>query len=202
MSVRAVVFDVGNVLYHWSMRHLFAQLITDETELDWFMANVITDEWHFQHDAGRALGEMVAERIAEFPDQAEYIRAYATRFNETIPGPVAGMIELVEELDARGVPIYGITNFGAELWAGFRPTAPVFDCFRDIVVSGIEKLVKPDPAIFALALKRFGLSDGEGVLIDDRLENIISARANGFVGHHFLGDDAAVRAELVGFSLL
>ncbi len=201
MSVRAVVFDVGNVLYHWSMRHLFAQLIADAGELDWFMATVVTDEWHFQHDAGRALDEMVAERIAEFPDQADRIRAYATRFNDTIPGPVAGMITLVEELYARDVPIYGITNFGAELWAGFRPTAPVFDRFRDIIVSGVEKLVKPDPAIYALALKRFGLAEGEGIFIDDRLENIVAARANGFAGHHF-ADAVSLRQQLVELGLI
>ncbi len=201
MPVRAVVFDVGNVLYHWSMRHLFAQLIHDETELNWFTANVITDEWHFQHDAGRALHEMVAERIEEFPAYAVLIHAYATRFNETIPGPVAGMIEMVSELHARDVPIYGITNFGAELWAGFRPTAPVFDYFQDIVVSGVEKIAKPDPAIYALALLRFGLNEGEGIFIDDRLDNIISARTHGFVGHHFT-DAATLRPELQQIGLL
>jgi 2-haloacid dehalogenase len=201
MPVSAVVFDVGNVLYHWSMRHLFAQLIPNETELDWFMANVVTDEWHFQHDAGRSLDDMVAERISEYPDYTALITAYATRFNETIPGPVAGMIEMVGEIAGRDVPIYGITNFGAELWAGFRPTAPVFDHFTDIVVSGVEKLVKPDPAIYALALKRFGLRSGEGIFIDDRLENIVSARDNGFIGHHFR-DAGTLRLELERHGIL
>jgi 2-haloacid dehalogenase len=185
VRVRAVVFDVGNVLYHWNMRLLFARLIHDVGELDWFLANVVTEEWHFQHDAGRPLAEMVPERSAEFPAYADHITAYATRFIETIPGPVAGMIELVSELAARDIPIFGITNFGAEFWDQFRPTAPVFDHFTDIIVSGVEKLVKPDPAIYALALRRFGLAPGEGLFVDDRLENIESAAANGFVGHHF-----------------
>lgn len=201
MAVRAVVFDVGNVLYHWSMRHLFVQLIACEAELDWFMANVVTEDWHFQHDAGRALVDIVAERSATFPKHAALIDAYATRFNDTIPGPVAGMIEMVEELHARGIPIFGITNFGDELWAGFRPTAPVFDCFRDIVVSGVEKLVKPNPAIYALALSRFGLNAGEGFFVDDRLENVLSASVNGFVGHHFK-DAAKLRLELEQLGLL
>jgi 2-haloacid dehalogenase len=185
MTVKAVVFDVGNVLYHWDMRRLFAKLIHDVGELDWFLANVVTEEWHFQHDAGRPLADMVPERIAEYPAYADHINAYATRFVETIPGPVAGMLDLVSELAAAKVPIFGITNFGAEFWDQFRPTAPVFDYFSDIIVSGVEKLVKPDPSIYALALDRFGLKPDEGIFVDDRLENIEAARANGFVGHHF-----------------
>jgi 2-haloacid dehalogenase len=185
VTVRAVVFDVGNVLYHWNMRRLFAKLIHDVGELDWFLAHVVTEEWHFQHDAGRPLAEMVPEPIAEFPAYADHITAYAMRFVETIPGPVDEMIALVDELAARKVPIFGITNFGAEFWDQFRPTAPVFDHFTDIIVSGVERLVKPDPAIYALALRRFGLAPGEGIFVDDRLENIESAEANGFVGHHF-----------------
>ena len=161
----------------------------------------VTEEWHFQHDAGRPLAEMVPERIAAFPAYADHINAYATRFVETIPGPVAGMIALVDELAARKVPIFGITNFGAEFWDQFRPTAPVFDHFTDIIVSGVEKLVKPDPAIYALALRRFGLKPGEGLFVDDRLENIESAAANGFIGHHFK-DVGTLRGALNDLSLL
>ncbi len=201
MPARAVVFDVGNVLYHWDMRRLFAKLIHNVGELDWFLANVVTEDWHFQHDAGRPLAEMLPERISQFPGYADHINAYATRFVETIPGPVAGMIALVEELAARKIPIFGITNFGAEFWDQFRPTASVFDHFTDIIVSGVEKLVKPDPAIYALALRRFGLAPGEGLFVDDRLENIESAAANGFVGHHFK-DAVGVKTALVTHGLI
>jgi 2-haloacid dehalogenase len=201
LPVRAVVFDVGQVLYQWSLRALFAKLIANGGELDWFLANVVTNEWHFQHDAGRALADMTAERKAEFPDHAHLIDAYAARFNESIPGPVAGSLEIVEELAARGVPIFGITNFGADFWAAFRPTAPVFDHFTDIIVSGVEKMVKPDAAIYELARRRFGLAPGEGIFIDDRLENIEAGEANGFVGHHFV-DAPTLRTALAQHALL
>ncbi len=185
MTVKAVVFDVGGVLYQWSLRFLFEKLIADKRELDWFLAHVVTPQWHFQHDAGRPLAEMVAERSAEFPDHAHLIRTYAARFNETIPGPVAGTHEIAHNLAARGIPLFGITNFGAEFWDQFRPTAPVFDLFSDIVVSGVEKLIKPDRAIYDLARARFGLAPGEGIFIDDNLDNVVAARANGFAAHHF-----------------
>jgi 2-haloacid dehalogenase len=199
--VRAVVFDVGNVLYHWDMRALFAKLIADPAELDWFLAHVVTEEWHFQHDAGRPLAAMVPARIAAFPAYETHLNAYATRFNETIPGPVAGMLDLVTALNDAGVPLFGITNFGAEFWDMFRPTAPIFDLFRDIVVSGVEKCAKPDPEIYALALRRFGLAPGEGLFVDDRLENVEAARRNGFAAHHFT-DAPRLRAALVTAGML
>jgi 2-haloacid dehalogenase len=124
---KAVVFDVGRVLFQWNLRFLFNKLIADASERAWFLANVVTEEWHFQHDRGRVLVEMVEERCAEFPEHAGLIRAYAARFNETVPGPVEGSLEIVERLHQESVPIYGLTNFGHELWEQFRPAQPIFD---------------------------------------------------------------------------
>ena len=200
-QIQAVVFDVGRVLYRWDLRHLFAKLIAEEAELERFCTTVVTPEWHYQHDAGRPIAEMVAERCAEFPEHAPLIEAYAARFNESIPGPVHGSLELVEALHARGVPLYAITNFGAETWAAFRPTAPVFDRFRDIVVSGVEKIAKPDPAIYALAADRFGLEPCAMLFIDDTLENVVAARDCGWHAHHFR-DAAGLDRELRGLGLL
>jgi 2-haloacid dehalogenase len=193
--VEAVVFDVGKVLFEWDLRYLFAKLIVDPDELEWFVANVVTPEWHFEHDKGRMLADTIPERIARFPKHEPLIRAFAARFNETIPGPVPGSLELVEALAARGIPLYAITNFSADFWPPFRTTQPVFDRFRDIVVSGVEKLQKPDPAIYALAAERFGHSPGAMLLIDDNADNVAGARACGWQVHHFT-DAAGLAAEL------
>lgn len=200
-QITNVIFDVGKVLFDWDLRNLFRKLIDDPVELEWFVTNVVTPEWHFQHDAGRPLGEMVPERIAAFPEHAALIEAYAARFNETIPGPIPGSLEIVRELDANGVPLFAITNFGHEFWEAFRPTQPIFDLFGDIVVSGTEKMMKPDPAIYALALQRFDIAPNTGIFIDDNLANVESARENGFAAHHFT-DAQSLRAELVALNLL
>jgi 2-haloacid dehalogenase len=200
-KITTVVFDVGKVLFEWDLRYLFAKLIADTDELEWFVTHVVTPQWHFQHDAGRPLAHMVAELAALHPAYAPHIEAYRTRFNETIPGPVAGSLEIVSELADRCVPLFAITNFGAEFWDIFRPTQPIFDHFGDIIVSGVEKIVKPDPAIYALALERFGLEPGEAIFVDDNIDNVISARANGFVAHHFK-DATALRNELTEYDLL
>ena len=200
-KITTVVFDVGKVLFEWDLRHLFAKLIADKAELEYFVTHVVTPEWHFQHDAGRPLAEMTAERTALYPKYKNEIDAYRTRFNETIPGPVTGSLEIVRELAERAVPLFAITNFGAEFWEMFRPTQPIFDHFGDIVVSGVEKMVKPDPDIYALALRRFGLKPGEAIFIDDNHDNVVSARANGFAAHHFT-DAEKLRRELVALDLL
>lgn len=200
-KVRAAVFDVGNVLYGWDIRALYARLIDDPARLDWFCTHVVTPQWHFAHDEGRPFADNAADLIARFPAEAELIRQFGPRFNETITGPVPGMIEIVEQLAARGVPIFGITNFSAEFWPAFRATAPVFDHFADIIVSGAERLVKPDHAVYALARQRFGLGDGEAIFIDDRDDNVLAAQACGLVGHHFR-DAAGVRAALSAHGLL
>lgn len=197
----AVVFDIGRVLFEWQLSALFAKLIADPDELAWFVANVVSEEWHYQHDRGRSLAEMVPERIAEFPAYAPHIHAYATRFNETVPGPVAGMPALVERLHARGVPLYGLTNFGDELWARFRPTQPIFDLFADVIVSGAEKVAKPDPAIYAITEARTGRRGGELFFTDDNPDNIAAARARGWHAHIFT-DATRLEAQLLAAGLL
>lgn len=199
--VEAVVFDVGKVLVQWERDLPFRTLIPDEAERTWFMDEVIPLAWHGEHDAGRDAEEMIAARSAEFPGHAHLIRAWLDRFNETIPGPVPGSVELVEALDAAGVPLYAITNFGADTWAGFAPTFPLFERFRDIVVSGVEKLAKPDPAIFAHAEARFGLPARAMLFVDDSLPNVEAARGRGWQGHHFR-DAEGLRAELLGLGLI
>ena len=200
-AIEAVVFDVGRVLYRWDLRILFEQLIDDEERLEFLLSEVVTEQWHFQHDAGRPLGDMVPERQAQFPDYADALDAYRTRFNETIPGPVPGSLEIVRELHEGDVPLYAITNFGAEFWDGFRPTAPIFDLFRDIVVSGKERIAKPDERIFALAAQRFRHDPDKMLFIDDNAANIAAARALGWQVHHFL-DASRLRNDLEARGLL
>ncbi len=201
MMVEAVVFDVGKVLVEWERDLPFRRLIPDDAQRAWFMETVIPLEWHGQHDAGRSAAEMIAERSAEFPDHAHLIEAWLSHFNETIPGPVSGSEGIVEQLHARGVPLYAITNFGADTWAGFAPTWRLRSRFIDIVVSGDEKLAKPDPAIYALAEARFEHDPAKMLFIDDSLPNVESARGCGWHAHHFVSADG-LRAELTDRGLL
>ena len=198
---RAVIFDVGKVLYDWSPRLLYERLIGDDQALEAFLRDVVTIEWHFQHDAGRPFAETSAELIAQFPEHEALIAAWGPRFNESIGAPIDGMHELVAELDAAGVPLYAITNFSGEFWKPFRASeAPLFDRFRDVVVSGDEKLMKPDAAIYRLALDRFGLEPHEAVFVDDNRDNVAGAAGVGMAAIHF-SDADALRQELAALGL-
>ncbi len=202
MAVTAVVLDVGKVLVEFDPRYLYEKLIPDAGERERFLRDVVTPAWHFQHDAGRPFAETGAELCAQYPKYRKLILAWGPRFNETFPHLISGMAELVADLAANDVPLFAITNFSGEFWPPFvAREAALFAPFRDIVVSGDEKLTKPDPAIYQLAQHRFGLVDGEGLFVDDRLENVEAAEANGFSGHHFV-DAPTLRRDLIVHGLL
>lgn len=185
-SVTAVVFDVGNVLYGWDPDSFLVRQIADDEERLRFIQEVGLWEWHDTLDGGRDFREAAGELSGKFPEYAHLISAWGERFGETISDPVPGVHEIVEALDARGVPLFAITNFSADFWAPFHEKERAFfGRFRDIVVSGREKLLKPDPAIYYLALDRFGLKPAEALFIDDREINVEGARAVGMQAHLF-----------------
>jgi 2-haloacid dehalogenase len=198
---KAVVFDVGRVLFQWHLRALFEKLIEDEHELDWFCAHVVTEEWHFRHDRGETLGAMLPERMAQFPEHALLIAAYAARFNETVPGPVEGTHALVQRLHERGVPLFCLTNFGDELFRQFRRAHALFELFDDIIVSGTERIAKPDARIYAVVEQRSGRSGADLFFTDDNPANVAAACQRGWDAHVFT-DAAALEAQLLGAGLL
>lgn len=200
--VEAVVWDIGRVLVEWDFPAIWRDVIPDPAELAAFTTTVVSEAWHFRHDQGEAMAAMVAERSAEYPQHRALIERYLSHWLLSVPGPVPGTHDLVRRLAARGVPQFAITNFGADAFALFRPTFPVLDHMRDIVVSGTECLVKPDPAIFALAAQRFGHDPAAMLFIDDNAANIGAARALGWQVHHFLGDAGALEADLAARGLV
>ncbi|HEY5721298.1 MAG TPA: HAD family phosphatase [Allosphingosinicella sp.] len=198
----AVIFDVGNVLYGWDPESFLArQLVDDEARLR-FIEDVDLWSWHDSLDGGRPFDEAAAELNERFPAYAELISAWGNRFGETIGDPVPGVHEIVFDLDARGVPLFAITNFSADFWPPFHSKEEAFfSRFRDIVVSGQEKLLKPDPALYFRALDRFGLRPADALFVDDRLINVEGASAVGMHAHLFTGAEE-LRARLEAEGLL
>jgi 2-haloacid dehalogenase len=200
--VDTVVWDIGRVLVEWDLARIYRKAIPDNAERQWFVTEIVTEAWHAQHDAGVPFAAMVAARQAEFPRYADLIALYATNWLESVPGPVAGTHDLIERLTQRGVPQFAITNFGVDAWNLFRPTFPILNHLRDIVVSGAERLVKPGEAIFVLAAQRFERVPGSMLFIDDSAANVATARALGWHVHHFTGDAESLEAQLAGLELL
>jgi HAD superfamily hydrolase (TIGR01509 family) len=196
-----VVFDIGNVLVHWEPRALYRKIFATEAEVDWFIANVCNSAWNLEQDRGRSFAAAVREATARFPEHAEAIAAYDLRWHETVLGPIDGTVEILEDLRQRGTPLYAITNFNQDK---FRETLERFaflGVFRDIVVSGDERILKPDPAIYRLLLDRNGLAASSCVFIDDSEKNVLGAKSVGMKAIHFTTPDA-LRMELVALGLL
>jgi 2-haloacid dehalogenase len=201
-TVNAIVFDVGNVLYGWDPDAFLVRQIADDDARLRFIEDVDLYAWHETLDGGRPYDEAAAELEEKFPQYAALIAAWSDRFGETISGPVPGVHPIVEALDARGVPLFAITNFSADFWPPFFAKERAFFArFRDIVVSGEVKMLKPDPAIYWLALDRFGLRPADALFVDDREINVEAARAVGMKAHLFT-DAAGLRARLEAEGLL
>jgi 2-haloacid dehalogenase len=181
------VFDVGNVLIHWDPRRLYRRLIEDAAELDDFLTRICATEWNLEMDGGKPFAEGIAERIALFPDKAELIRAFDRNWIETVGGAIEGSVAILDELRAKGIKTYAITNFSREKFAEASLHYPFLTGFDGIVISAHERLLKPDRRIYELLCRRYDLDAADCIFIDDNLANVEGARAAGMQAHHFDG---------------
>ena len=196
-----VVFDIGNVLIGWDPRVLYRKIFATEDEVAWFLGDVCTPDWNLEQDRGRSFADAIAEATARHPAYADAIAAYHHRWAETILGPIAGTVAILDELAAQGTPLYAITNWHQDKFRETRGRFSFLDRFRDIVVSGDERVVKPDPAIYRLLLDRNGLQASSCVFIDDSPKNVAGAEAVGMKAHHFTSPEA-LRGYLTGAGIL
>jgi 2-haloacid dehalogenase len=198
-----VIFDLGGVLIDWDPRYLYRGLFADESAMEYFLSEICSPEWNLSLDSGRSFAEAVAELSGRHPHEQERIQAYHERWIEMIAGPISETVAVLEELHAREVPLWALTNWSAETFRLIRhdPTYGFLDQFRDIFVSGELRMVKPDPAIYRHVLNEIGASAESCLFIDDSAKNVAAAQEIGLHGHRFLGAPA-LRAALVRFGLL
>jgi 2-haloacid dehalogenase len=196
-----VVFDLGMVLIEWDPRHLYRKVFSDEGQMEWFLREVCHGDWNMEQDRGRSFDNGVIEAISRHPDYAAQIAMYRDRWMEMVPGAIQGSVDILEELHVKGVPLYAITNWNSDTFRETRKRFGFLALFRDIVVSGDERLVKPDTAIYRLLTSRNGLKAKDCIFIDDSLKNVVGAKAAGWQALHFTGPER-LRADLQALGLL
>src|SRR5450631_2183907 len=155
--VDAVVFDLGNVLISWDPHPAIAKAVGQE-QATRFLADQGFDfmAWNSQQDAGRSWdgGEQVA--VSSHPHWEEAIRGYRANFGDSLVGAIEGTVQILRELHAAGMALYGLTNWSEELFPVARTRFDFLSLFDDIIVSGEEGVAKPDPEIFEILHKRVG----------------------------------------------
>ena len=198
----AVVFDLGGVLMDWDPRHLYRKLFDgDEAAMEEFLATVCTAEWIRQQDMGLSVAEAVAKLIRRFPDHASLIEAYDKRWPEILAGPIDGSVSVLAELRQRGIPLYGLTNLPSEKFPTLIERLDFLEWFKSVVVSGTVGIAKPDPEIYTHLLETCSLAPDSTVYIDDVLENVDGAKAEGLTALQFISP-AKLRSDLAKLGLL
>lgn len=199
-TIRHVVFDIGNVLLQWDPHLAFLPELGSRAAVDAFLARIDFHRWNRLCDGGEDRAALTAA-IADPQDRAVLTR-YAARFAQTIAQPVPGSWDILDDLVARGVPVGAITNFSADMWPHALALYPALGTALDpVVVSGAERLLKPEPAIFHLFCRRAGVAPADCLFIDDSPDNVAGARAVGMQAVHFT-DAPALRGELESAGLL
>ena len=192
---RTVIFDVGGVLIDWDMRRVFRTLLPDEAAVETFLDETGWHDWNLELDRGGLWDPAVAELSARYPHRRSLIEASHHRWHEAVPNAIEGTVDILEDLHAAGTPLYAITNFSVEKWRESKERFPFLATrFRDVVVSGEERMIKPDPEIYRVCLGRNGLSAADCVFIDDVERNVAAAREQGIDAILFTGPGALRKA--------
>lgn len=195
--IKAIIFDLGGVLVDWNPKYLYKKIFTDESEMKSFLETICTNDWNEEQDAGRTLQEATEVLIKEYPEQEENIKAYYGRWEEMLNGPIEGTVEIFKQLKELGkYKIYALTNWSAETFPIAKQKYDFLNWFDGVVVSGTEKIRKPDPAFFQILLDRYNLKPEEVLFIDDNFRNVKSALKMGIDSIHFISPEE-LHAELV-----
>lgn len=191
-----IIFDLGMVLIQWHPEIAFAKHFPEpQAARDW-MARIGFQQWNYLQDGGRSLAEGLAAARAAHGNVAAPLDDYTADFPATIRQPVPGSWEIAETLKSGGHRLFALTNWSADNWpAAIRVYPRLTTLFEDILVSGQEKLLKPDPAIYLALTGRNGIPPEDCIFIDDSPANVQGARKVGMDAIHFT-DAPALQAAL------
>lgn len=181
-----IIFDLGGVLIDWNPEYVFKTLFDTEEEMRYFFSEICTHDWNIQQDAGRPLAEATEILAAQFPDYDSHIRAYYGRWQEMLGGAIEESVAILEELHRRKeYRLLALTNWSHETFPTARELYPFLQLFEGILVSGEEKMIKPDARIYQLLIQRYGFHPNRALFIDDNLKNVEAAKTLGIEALQF-----------------
>lgn len=180
-----VVFDLGAVLIDWNPRHLYRKLFSDEQEMEYFLSEVCSPAWNVRQDGGRSFAEAIGSLVDRYPKYRSMIKAYFERWDEMVPGAIEGTVAILSELKQHDFTLAALSNWSAETYPKAEQRFEFLTWFDEIVLSGRERHVKPQPEIYHILLHRLGCSPQDCIFIDDSTPNVEMAAQLGFSAIHF-----------------
>ncbi|QXV66378.1 HAD family phosphatase [Mucilaginibacter sp. 21P] len=184
--INTIIFDLGAVLIDWNPHYLYRTLFDSEEEMIHFLANIATSDWNEEQDAGRSLEEGTEMLVKRFPDHEANIRAFYGRWNEMLGGAFDDTVAILKKLKESGkYKVYALTNWSAETFPVALERFEFLSWFDAIVVSGTEKMRKPQPEFYQLLLSRYNVKPNEALFIDDNKRNILAAEQLGIRSIHY-----------------
>lgn len=180
MEFKAIIWDLGNVLVDWNPKYVFDRLIEDEARRAHFFENICTMDWNEAQDAGYPIAQATQDLVDKHPEWREYIEAYYGRWEEMLGGPIEGTVKIFRRLRAQGThKFYALTNWSHELFPTALRLYDFLHLFDGRVVSGEEKMRKPDPRFYNVLLQRYDLKPEDALFIDDNVRNVRAAEELG-----------------------
>jgi len=192
------LFDLGGVFFDWDPDHFYKNVFENIEEREFFLAEVCNDQWNVQQDAGRSIAEAELELIPKFPHYEKEIKMYYKNHRKMIRGVFEESVDILKKLKDKNYECYVLSNWSAETFAGMTDDYPFLKLFDGLLISGEDKLMKPDSAIYELAKNRFNLNPEETIFIDDKRENIEAAKGLDFKTIH-LADPKNIEIEINQF---
>jgi 2-haloacid dehalogenase len=201
-----VIFDLGAVLIDWNPRYVYRRVESRDERIEKFLREVATGEWNSQMDAGTLFQTAIDQRASEFPDWREWLQMWRDEWPTMMRASVPGMIELFHEIVARRREgrlqgVIALSNWEANTFKIAQARFPFLGDFDAHLISGEEKLIKPDPAFFKLLESRYGVDPKRSIFIDDLAKNTQVAASLGFRVHLF-ENATKLRADLESQNLL
>ena len=188
--IKNIIFDLGGVLIDWNPKYLYRNIFQTEEAMDYFLENVCTGDWNEEQDGGRSIKEAELLLIEEHPQYQEEIKAYYGRWPEMLGGQIDGSVAILQELlHKKDHGVYALTNWSAETWPIAVQTFHFLTQFHGIVVSGEEKMRKPNVKIYEKICSKYELQPETTLFIDDNLRNIQAAQNFGLRTIHFQDAD-------------
>lgn len=187
-EIMTIIFDLGGVLIDWDPRYLYRKIFDDEERMEWFLQQICTPDWNEEQDGGRSLQTAMDLLIRRHPEWETEISAFYGRWSEMLGGAIADTVDILGQIKSTGrFRLYALTNWSAETWPVAWDRFRFLHEFDGVLVSGQERLKKPDPTIYRLLLDRYGIDPTSAIFIDDNLRNVRAAEACGIPSIHFKG---------------